>query len=73
MRGGSIASFEVSVHDDVYDATNSPSCGLRKRASLQSSLRSPLRVLVCQVKPGQASTMGGLVMFMRHVMALQPS
>ena len=39
MRGGSIASFEVSVHDDLYDVTNSPSCGLRKRASLQSLLK----------------------------------
>ena len=35
MRGGSIVSFEVSVHDDIYDVTNSPSCGLRKQASLQ--------------------------------------
>ena len=39
MRGGSIASFEVSVHDDIYDMTNCPSCGLRRRASLQSLLK----------------------------------
>ena len=35
MRGGSIVSFDVSVHDDIYDVTNSPSWGLGKRASLQ--------------------------------------
>ena len=39
MRGGSIASFELSIHDDIYDVTNSPSCGLGKRDSLQSLLK----------------------------------
>ena len=72
MRGGSIASFEVFVHDDIYDVTNSPSCGLRN-PSLQSLLKIPLRFLIRQVQPSQASTIDGLVTFMRHVMALQPA
>lgn len=47
MRGGSIASFEVSVLDDIYDVTNSPFMWPQKTSQPPIFTRILLRFLFC--------------------------